>query len=371
MAEINVLHIRSGGFFGGPERQLLNHARQMHRTDYRLVIASFTENGCRPEFLDTIAADGQPVHHFETRSSYDYRAIPVVREYLKEHRIDIVCTHEYRSHVIGMMARRGTKARWVAFSRGWTRENLKVRLFQSLEKVLIRFADHVVAVSGAQRDYLRRLGVSASKLSVVHNAIDVTDLAGVEATDLRSRFDFPDDAIIVVAAGRFSSEKGQRLLVDAARMALADNDRLRFILYGAGPDLDDITRLIEQQDLGGRIICPGFARDFASCLKGANILVNPSLSEGMPNIVLEAMALSVPVVATAVGGVPELIIDKLDGLLVRYGSANLLAAAILRLADDPVFAGTLADEALRTVRDRFSFERQATELVEVYRRVAR
>ncbi len=366
MADQKIMHLRSGSFYGGPERQLHHHALAMKDSSFSIAIASFSEDGQKPSFLDTIAADDIAIHHFVTSSSYDARAVGLLRRYLVEEKIGILCTHDYRADLIGMLARRGTSAKWLAFSRGWTRENLKTRLFHAVDKIIIRSADHIVAVSAMQKEWLVRLKVPPSKISVVHNCINPTHFASVEAANLRDRFDLPEDSLTVVSGGRFSSEKGQGFFVRAAEQALAKNRRLHFMLFGEGQERERIERLIESKGCQDRILCPGFEPNLASCLKGADMLVNPSQSEGLPNIVLEAMAMDLPVIATAVGGVPELIEDGIDGILVKYGDQANLTSAILRLADDADYRTALVRKAKQTVEERFSFDQQASALTRIY-----
>jgi len=175
--------------------------------------------------------------------------------------------------------------------------------------------------------------------------------------------------VICIAGGRFSAEKGQIYLVRAAVEALRRDSRLAFILFGDGPDLDSIRRAIDAAGQSERILCPGFENNLVGCIKGADILINPSLSEGLPNIVLEAMALQVPVIATSVGGVPELITDGESGILVGPRDAADLSAAILKLAAAPDKRQILADHGREVVNASFSFQKQCRELIAVYRTV--
>ncbi|MFH1688195.1 MAG: glycosyltransferase family 4 protein [bacterium] len=369
MSEMRVLHLRSGNLYGGPERQLHHHALRAKGSDCHLTIASFAESGNRPEFLDVIADDDIAVHCFQTRGSYDRRAASLVRDYLRQQRIDILCTHEYRAHIVGMIARRGTKARWIACSRGWTEEDFKIRLYHALDKMMIRFADHIVAVSDSQRARLRRLLIPARKISVVTNAIDPIRFRSVPPINLKERFGFPADACVIVTAGRFSREKGQRFLIEVARSITGRFDQTRFVLFGDGPDLETIRSKVQKWRLSDRILCPGFESDLIGALKGADMLVNPSQSEGLPNIVLEAMAVGLPVVATSVGGVPELVEHNRSGLLVPYGNSARMEAAIAELITDGQLRQKLADQAKEVVASRFSFDHQNEQLTDIYRRV--
>jgi glycosyltransferase involved in cell wall biosynthesis len=368
---MRILHVRASDFYGGPERQLHLHAREALGSPFEVTIASFTEGGRRPEFLDRIAEAGIATHVFVVRSAYDPQAARQLHRYLREREVDILCTHDYRTTVLGYRAVRHTSARWLAFSRGYTQTNLKVHLFQGIDRALIRLADHIIAVSLAQKKRLRRLLISGDKITVVQNAIDADRLAEIAAIDLRERFGYAPDAVVCVTAGRFSREKGQEGLVRAAATASQRDPRLRFVLFGDGPDLEKVRASIQRLGLQRKILCPGFERNILGCVKGADILINPSLSEGLPNIVLEAMALDVPVVATAVGGVPEIIEHGSTGRLVPAGREAALVDAIVDAASDTARSRAMALAAKRFVKTECTFAGQFERLAAVYRRWGR
>lgn len=368
---MKILHIRSSNFYGGPERQLHFHCRFATGSDADITVGSFSENRKVPEFLDVIAKDNLKTHTFVVKSAYDLNAIELVRKYLLANQVDIVCTHDYRSHVIGWRASRNAKAKWIAFSRGWTKDNMKVRLYHGLDKIIIRFADHIVAVSYSQKKKLEALFIASKKITVVHNAIEPKAFDGIPAVNLKERFGLDEDSFIAVAGGRFSSEKGQIDLIRAAKIALSQNDKLIFILFGDGPDLHLIKKQINKEHLSDMIICPGFERNLIGCLKGADLLINPSHSEGLPNIVLEAMAMKIPCVATDVGGVGEIIDSNISGLLVPPKSPEKLAEATISIADITYSTTDLVDNAYQTIINRFSFGSQFEKLRILYTNLMR
>ena len=368
---MKILHLRASNFYGGPERQLHFHARKALGSEFDIRVGSFTEHGEIPEFLRVIAGDNIPTHTFPVKNSYDTGAVKSLKEYLKENDIDILCTHDYRTHTIGLLATSGLLTHWIAFSRGWTGENLKVRMFHTLDKLIVRFADRIVAVSGEQSHRLCAMLIPSRKIVVAYNAIDPDSFSGIVKVNLRERFEFPDDVIIGILGGRFSPEKGQIYLVEAAKIALSQEPRLRFIMFGDGPDLEMIKDKIRQLGIADKVICPGFEKKMLGCLQDSDILINPSLSEGLPNIVLEAMAFKVPVVATAAGGVPELIEDGINGFTVPSKDSTQLAEKIVELAKNKMLQEKFKSEGFRTIIDDFSFEKQAEVLYGVYRDVCR
>ena len=248
------------------------------------------------------------------------------------------------------------------------KDDLKVRLYQWLDRLTLGFADHIVTVSEQQRRALRRF--SDERVSVAHNAVSIDELDEIEPVDLKSAFDLPPEALVVMAAGRFSHEKGQRFLIDAAAECIEQDRRLCFILFGDGPQLAELRRAVENGAYSSRIILPGFDKRVLGFLKTADILVNPSLSEGLPNVVLEAMAVGTPVIATSVGGVPELIENERSGLLVNPGDAAVLSQRIVQLAEDIPLRRQLAASGREVVRRRFSFAQQAKTLTRIYEKVS-
>jgi len=367
--KINVSHLRASNFYGGPERQLHFHARLAQNSDFRITVCSFTEDGNIPEFIQVIDKDIVPTHTFTVKNAYDIAAVKSLKKYLEDNNIKILCTHDYRTHVIGFLATRGIKTKWLAFSRGWTSENIKTKMFHALDKVIIRFADRIIAVSKEQKRKLVWLLVPAEKIAVAYNAIDPDYFSQVERADLRAKFGLPPDSIICLAGGRFSAEKGQKILVKAISIALMKNPALRFLLFGEGPDLAAIRNLVKVLGIDDKVICPGFEKNILGCLRGSDILVNPSLSEGLPNIVLEALAFKVAVVATAVGGVPELIKDGRSGFLVPPKNPGKLAEKILKLAEDKKLRAGFGQAGYDTIIENFSFNRQSEILYAAYRSV--
>lgn len=367
---MNILHLRASNFYGGAERQIHLHALQAQGPEFKVAIASFSENAKEPDFLGTTRNDGIKTHLFNVRNAYDPSAILTLRRYLRENDIRILCTHDYRSNLISYLATRRTKCRWIAFSRGYTRDSLRVRIYGLMDRVYIRFADHIVTVSHAQKRKLSRLLIPGRKISAIHDAVDVDRLCRANKADLRSKFDFPPEAIICISGGRFSREKGQIYLVRATAKAIQRNNLLRFVLFGDGPDLENTRSAVVRFGLESRVLCPGFEKNLFSYLKSADILINPSLSEGLPNIVLEAMALGIPVLATAVGGVPEIISHAQNGYLVPPKSPRALSDGILFMASNKDKVSEFARAAREMVETQFTFENQNRKLTELYRNLS-
>jgi len=204
---------------------------------------------------------------------------------------------------------------------------------------------------------------------VLHNA--VTSDAEVVAIDPRAEFGWPPETRIVVAAGRLSPEKGQRYLIDALRLLNGRRPPVAALILGAGREEPELRRRIAEGGLAGRCVLAGFRRPIPGYLAGADLLVNPSLSEGLPNVVLEALAVKTPVVATDVGGVAELIVPGETGWLVPPADPAALAQAIAAALDDREQARAQSENGRRLVASAFSFSRQAERFAEICTRALR
>jgi glycosyltransferase involved in cell wall biosynthesis len=362
---MNILHFRSTNFYGGPERQIHQHAKLAKGSEYTVTLGSFMEGGEIPDLLKMAAEDGISIMTLKGYSAYDPRILIKLVSFIKNKKIDLICSHEYRTSFWCFFASKIAGIPWCGFSRGATRDNARVALFMAIEYFFLQFASRIIAVSNSQRDKLLKKGIPAKKIKVVENATDPALFEVFKPVDLRKRFNIAPGQVVFISGGRFSTEKGQNVLVDAAVRLLEKNNRARFILFGDGPEFSAVKEKIRGLGREEYIICPGFEKNMIGCIKNADFLVNPSLSEGLPNIILEAMAVHTPVIATAVGGVPDLIENGKTGFLVPPNDADALAIAIDKAlnADRTI----IANAAFTFIEKNYSFKRQFNLLKDVYR----
>lgn len=172
---------------------------------------------------------------------------------------------------------------------------------------------------------------------------------------------------VVVGAGRFSPEKGFGVLVEAAHTICRENPTAGVVLFGEGPLRGELEARVAELGLTGRVVLPGFRTDLDSLISGADVVVLPSYTEGLPNVALEASAAGVPVVATAVGGTPEAIADTVNGFLVPPGDPPALAAKVCALLRDPELRSTFGEAGRARMRERFTFQSQADAYIRLLR----
>jgi len=301
----------------------------------------------------------------DTRFSFSVAAVVQLRSALRQFEVRVLVTHGYKPNLIGYLACRHSRVAQLAFVHGYTWENRRVRLYEAIDRRLLRRLGRVTCVSQGTRTLLQGYGIDPARVEAIHNAVDSESAASVVAADLRAEFGLPATAAVLVAAGRLSPEKGHRYLV-AALAHLAERNDLHVVLLGAGPEEAALRQQVQAAGLTQRVIFAGYRPGVLRYLAGADLVINPSETEGLPNVVLEAFAVRTPVVATDVGGVKELVIPGETGWLVPARDPAALAAGILSALEDRQRMAEFAANAYRHVATQFSFAHQAERLVGLY-----
>jgi glycosyltransferase involved in cell wall biosynthesis len=258
----------------------------------------------------------------------------------------------------------------VAVFHGHTAQDRKVRLYEALDLRVLRRMDRCVCVAHEAAERVRRAGVSDERIQVIHNAVAETDGPRDRAASraLLERLWPVAPRFLIGAAGRLSHEKGFDLLIVALGTVSAQHDA-GLILFGEGLLRDPLERLIRAAGLRDRVILAGQRDDLPALLPGLDLLAVPSRTEGLPTVVLEGMAAGVPIVAAAVGGIPEALAGDC-GRLVPAERADDLAAAIVEVLARPELAEGYRQRSLESVALHFSADRQAREHHELYAAVA-
>ena len=223
---------------------------------------------------------------------------------------------------------------------------------------------HFIAVSHALARELTSWGIAPERITVIHNGIDPEPFQ--QAARQRKEIARDGGSIVVGTAARMASQKGLKYLIRAAAWLAGRYPMMRFIIGGEGPEQPALQELACRMGLSGKISFPGFSRNLAATLAQIDIFVLPSLTEGMSITILEALAAGCAVVATRVGGVPEVIVDGVTGLLVPPASAGALAGAVAVLADNPYLRQSVALAGRERVIEKFVVDKMLMRTGAVY-----
>ena len=337
---IRVLALMEARSVTGPAKNLLAIARGLAQEQpaVSIRIVTFARHEASNAFIEACERAGVAVDVIRERYRFDLGVIPQLRQIVRRSAPDILQSHITKSHFLIRLSGLNRDRPWIAFNHGYTAEDLKVRLYNQVDRWSLRGADRVVTVCGAFADRLRRWGVSERRITVQHNAVPPFPPVSPECVArLREALGIPAEALVLLSVGRFSPEKAHAGLLRAvaALMRRAGAPAFRLLMVGDGPERERLHALCRELEVTDRVVFAGTTADVSVYYSLADVFVLPSRSEGSPNALLEAMASGTPVVATAVGGVPEVVRSGDNGLLVPANDVHALAGGIAELLSSP------------------------------------
>jgi glycosyltransferase involved in cell wall biosynthesis len=233
-----------------------------------------------------------------------------------------------------------------------------------------RQVDCFIAASEAIRRILVADGVPHDRTVTVHEGIDVDHVRAAPPVNVHEAFWLPHDAPVVGNVAALVPHKGQRHLVEAAHLVVQEIPDARFVILGEGELREQLERQVRDHHLEKHVLLPGFRTDVLGCIKGFDLFVMSSVTEGLGTSLLDAMACARPIVATRAGGIPEIVEDGATGLLVPPRDHTALAAAIVRMLRDETMRRRMGEAGAIRVQERFTVERMAAATAAVYQRVA-
>ena len=336
---LRIAHITLGLDMGGLEKLLVEFARHADRERFELYFVSLTTRG---PLADEIEATGWPVIAVNAHPGFRPRIALNLATLFKQLEIDAVHTHDDRPIIYGAPAARLAGVPHVIHTRHGRSSQLTQRQ-QLLVRLASRMTDRFVCVSNDAAVLSVRQGISRRRIRTIWNGIDLE----------RFTYAAPRNGGPVVAVARLSPEKGIENLIRAIEIAARECPSIRAEIAGDGPCLPGLIELRQRLGLTDRICFLGQVQDVPSLLQRAGLFVLPSLSEGISLTLLEAMASGVPVVATAVGGNPEVVQPNVTGLLVPAADPASLAAAIVQVMRNPAAANAMTQAGRRRLETLF------------------
>jgi L-malate glycosyltransferase len=228
-----------------------------------------------------------------------------------------------------------------------------------------------IAASEAIRQMLVADGVPADRTVTVHEGIDVDHVVAAPPVNVHEAFWLPHQAPVVGNVAALVPHKGQRYLVDAAHLVVQELPDVRFIILGEGELREHLEKQVREHHLEKHVLLPGFRADVLGCIKGFDLFVMSSVTEGLGTSLLDAMACRRPIVATRAGGIPEIVEEGINGQLVPPRDAASLAAAIVRALKDEGLRRRMGDAGFARVRERFTVDRMVSETAAVYKNLRR
>lgn len=365
---LRLLAILEASSITGPAKNLLEFARLAPAFGIETTLATFTRDSAPTLFTETARSLHVPVELIPERGPLDTSVPPALHSLALRLRPDIVQTHAVKSHFLARRAGLPDLAPWIAFHHGYTWPDLKARFYNQFDRWSLPAAPKVLTVSQPFRDELISRGVHPSRIEIVHNAIRLDWGAPnpAAAAALRAELDIAPGKKVILIVGRLSREKDHLTLLRAVHR-LPASLAPHLLIVGEGPERPRIEALIRELDFSSSVTLAGHRKSAEPFYAIADLAVLSSLSEGSPNALLEAMVTGVPVVATSVGGIPEIVTHKDSALLVQPRDVDALTAAMSRLLTDSVLSRRLVTRARTLIEQRHSPEARVSRLASIYR----
>ena len=352
-----VLHTESSGGHGGQEIRTLAEARWLLGHGWGALIA------CQPDsplFAEAKAAS-IPVEPVRMRGATDLGAALRLRRLIRERGVSVVHTH---SSVDSWLA--GVAAKSLGRPVVRTRHvSIPIRRRRAL---VYRLADRIITSGESVRSIVIAAGIAPEHVVTISAGVDADRFhSGVSGNTVRAELGLGSAPVVGLVANVRGS-KGHNVFLEAARTVLASVPSARFLIVGDGVGFDEVSRRVREMGLDASVRLTGFRRDIPQVMAALDVLVLPSIrSEAIPQVIPQALAVGTPVVASTVGGSPELIRDGENGRLVPPGDARGLADAILALLREPERARAMARAGQAMVRERYTIDATMARTTAVYR----
>ncbi|HBI44287.1 MAG TPA: glycosyltransferase family 1 protein [Planctomycetales bacterium] len=360
------------GSGGGPDKTILNSPRFLKDAGYRMLCA-YLRDPADPGF-DRLRAKaeerGAPLVAVDDNGPLDFGVVPRLLNVCRRERVSIWHGHDYKTNALGLLLNRFWRMRLVTTVHGWVHHTARTPLYYRLDRLCLPYYEKVICVSEDLYRLSRECGVPADRCELLENGVDLDDYRRRRsAAEAKRRLNLPPQRLLVGAVGRLSAEKALDLLIRAIHQLQRDGLVADLVVVGEGDERPRLEALIAELGLADRVRLLGYRADLPDWYEAMDVFALSSLREGLPNVLLEAMALETPVVATRIAGVPRLVRHEENGLLVEPGSVEELTGALGRLLRDPDLRDRLARAGRRTVEVDYSFAVRMDKLRLLYDRM--
>lgn len=360
-----VLQIRATGDLLGAERVVLELSTLLPNFGYDATIAVPLEADQDKPLLGVEAEKaGLNIVYFPISGPFDLRVIKKIRQFVSDNCFDIVHSHGYREDLYALGCK-GTVP-LVATNHLWKGTDWKLKTYERLDSILLRYFDAIIAVSKPVRDDMLNRHLQDSMISVVPNGISTEEFDRNKGKgSLRREFSIPDDRIIVGTLSSLSAEKGLNFAIEGVAKALKTNKNIHLVIVGNGPQAMELASLTKQLNIETNVTFTGRRGDIPNILDSLNIFLLPSLIEGLPMALLEAMASNNAIIATDVGDVREAINDH-TGILIPPKEPEIIAEKLITLVNNSEYRKNLAEAALKFVKSQFSSSAMTEHYARIY-----
>jgi glycosyltransferase involved in cell wall biosynthesis len=358
---INLMELRATYTTGGgPDKTVLLSAERHDRSIVNPVVV-YLRDIRDDNFQIRGMAEGRGFRFIEVldRGKIDFKSIIALNRIVRQYEIDIIHGHDYKTDMLAyILALINPSVHLVSTAHGWITNSLKSSVYKWLHlKVLKRFKN-LIAVSEATKRLMVASGIHADRIEVIYNGIDEVFWSRPDNGEtLKNELGLPEDSMTVGTVGRISDEKDYYTFLKVAKTVTDKMDRIYFVIVGEGKEKekDELIRYADKLGVRSKVFFTGYRSDLLRVYSAFDIFLMTSVTEGLPNTMLEAMSMGIPVVSTDVGGIPELVVEGETGFLFDVGDVRGISEKIMALIRDRGLLESMSKAVRKRIEERFSF----------------
>lgn len=365
---MKILHLISSSGLLGAERVLLEIAEYSKQEGMEVGIGVF-QNSQNPnlELAEVAKGQGFGVELFPCNGRFDKKTIRMIKDYVNKAGSQILHSHNYKSNFYAWRALSNNSIRWVVTKHG-RRFGSKLLLYNLLDGFVVRHADRVVGVSKEITKKIKLTGIDSKKVCLIENGVSLDRYQKrIVSESIRESLGIKKDVSVIGTVGALTKEKGHVYFLSAAQKVNRIFPRAVFLFVGDGTQRQYLESIASKLGIADKVIFTGMRKDIPEILSILDVFVLPSLNEGLPMALLEAQAARIPVVATRVGAIPDVLEDGITGMLIPPRYPQAMAEAIIMILSDKKFASGIAQKGFERVRDNFSSEKMASKYLSIYK----
>lgn len=369
---INLMELRATYTTGGgPDKTILLSAEKHDKEKINTIVV-YLRDISDNDFQIGRMAEGRGFKYIEIldRKKLDIKCIIELNGIVRHYKIDIIHGHDYKTDILAyILSILNPKVHLVSTAHGWITNSLKGNLYKWIHMRVLRRFENLITVSKATKSLMVKSGINDNNIKVIYNAIDEKQWCNTKKhMPLRKELNIPEDSFVVGTVGRISDEKDYRTFLDVAAAIVDKIEDVYFVVIGDGKgnEIQNLVDYTEQLGIKKKVFFAGYRSDLLNVYKTLDIFLMTSITEGLPNTMLEAMSMEIPVVSTGVGGIPELVVNGETAFLYEIKDIQGLANKVRELIENEELRENVSKACRRRIEEKFSFERRLRIIEEYY-----
>ena len=367
-----MLHLISSTSFLGAERVVCELANHLDPARFECVVGLIGSPEIVVEAVrHSLDCTHISVVHFPCTGKFSLATITSISDFMKNQHIDIVHSHGYKSNFYSQMARlSANKVRAVATNHNWITNSLSEKLYRFIDLLVLKRYSRIVAVSEDLVKSMSAAGICPDQIRLIMNGISLANPPNAtKSSEIRSKFGILNGCYVIGCVASLIPVKAHADLLNAFSRLVKTIPDSMLLLIGDGPLHGDLKLMVQNLDFHDKVKFLGYRTDARELYPAFDLFALVSYSEGLPMAMLEAMAAALPIVASAVGSIPQVICPMKNGILIKPGDIDGIANSFIKLAQDPELRKSLGQNARSEVVTKYSVSRMARDYEQLYEKV--